>query len=107
MNEIQELLAKLLLLQNNETRNLTELGSRIKTSMDAGSVLDFRARCLNAKFLLESNIVRCRSNIENNTWVSQCNYLINACQLTLLKFSQETIVEWLQSSYFKNNKTLF
>lgn len=104
MNEIQELLAKLLLLQKDETRDLTELASRIKTSMDAGSVLDFRARCSNVAFLLASNKIPCQSSNEKESWLSQCNYIIEACDQSLQALSQETVVEWLQSHYFMKNQ---
>ena len=94
MIEIQEILAKLLLLRDSETHDATEIVNRIKTSKEVGFILDFRARCLNAYFLIVNNIVKCKSETEKASWISQCNFLVNECDKALAGIQQEAILDW-------------
>ena len=95
MNEIREILAKLLLLQNSETHDAAEIVNRIKTSKDVGFILDFRARCLNAYFLIANNIVKCKSETEKASWISQCDFLVNECDKALAGNKKQFLIGFL------------
>lgn len=101
MNEIQGLLAKLLLLQDGETHDATEIASRIKTSKDVGFILDFRARCINVHFLIASNVVTCKSETEKASWLSQCDFLVNECDKALASIQKEAILDWFYDQVTK------
>ena len=101
MNEIQGQLAKLLLLQDDETHDTTEIVSRIKTSKDVGLILDFRAHCINVHFLIASNIVTCKSETEKASWLSQCDFLVNECDKALAGIQQEVILDWFYGQVTK------
>lgn len=101
MNEIQGLLAKLLLLQDGKTHDATEIASRIKTSKDVGFILDFRARCINVLFLIASNVVTCKSETEKASWLSQCDFLVNECDKALAGIQQEAILDWFYGQVTK------
>lgn len=97
MNKTPEIMAKLLLLRDKNTHDATELVNKIKTSADIGTVLDFRARCLNTEFLLENNFVPCQSETERASWLSQCRSLISECDKALQTIRYKAVIDWLSA----------
>lgn len=104
MNNIQELVSKLILLSNPATHDAVDALSKKKTANDVANILNHRALCSNIQSLIAFNILPCASIEEKNNMILQCQNEINACDKVLGNTMQKAIFDYFMSQITKPPK---
>jgi len=101
MNNIQELVSKLMLLSNPATHDTADALSKMKTANDVANILNHRAMCVNMQSLILCNILPCASVEEKERMLLQCQNEINACDKVLRNTMQKAIFDFFMSQITK------
>ncbi|MBQ3677228.1 MAG: hypothetical protein II926_07710 [Bacteroidales bacterium] len=94
MNNIQELITKLVLLSNPRTHDATDAVLKGNTVVNVSDILNHRSLCVNVKFLVSTDLLLCNSLDEKKQILSICDKEIEACDMSLRQIRHETIVDW-------------
>ena len=101
MNNIQELITKLVLLSNPRTHDAIDAVLKGNTVVNVSDILNHRSFCNNVAFLISTNLLPCDSMDEKNKILDLCNKEINACDEALQHCQKKMIEDWCMSQITK------